>query len=1115
MHVLGGNIDTVGNYGSGSWHVKYAVDEAAGTFTLDPNNTGLVLGAEPATIPTAGVDSSVNYYDISTGNPGIAGGSKERFVLVGGSAASVVHNGVWVGTWDNPASEDISYIQTSVLPSGVTRHYSTIIDDKIYVAGGEKTAGVVFTGVFTGTIDQTTGYVAQWGEKLFPSTTTRLATKVIQIGSYGAMTSLDAGVTFVAANSSPQLVTGSAPSLTVYGAVHTSDSQYFGVAGDYWATTLDDGATWWTGSMTGTQQSAYAICSASSGKVYTAGEAIMKATPPAVFGQSINWVKDVDLIPRTTGVPTQITSWSPSVIAVIDDAENNVSSGFISVQDRNSRVSSQLYLEFLDPVYSRTRRLVATFLYRTNGGPWITISSQEATLSDGESTTLFFNDIEMPDLPNIDVSYLFNFNEISVPTGDSDSYFIVSMNVGQPFRAWRPNTLMKSICTTRYSGYPDLQMLVAVGQSTSTVGSFASNVGMTEWTHSKIGIDGDVFNGVVSSENNVIYGITPTIVAVGGRGGYTLIAYSTNNAVSWTTLPVSYYGELVAVAYGNGLFVAVSFNGYILTSPNGITWTVALSPPVYPSSKQYHDIIWNGTNFVIAATLTVATWHVFGGGYTYSNQGITTYTSNGSTFTMVVNPNASLTRPMYALAQYIGEVPADLGKTHWSFFDAIPDQTGTLQKFGWTTFMDNTSGLMSTFRYKLDPALTEWQLKSDAGIVELVTTDTNHYPPVVDDKHRVWTFDRTLSKYSQLSWDHVNERVNMSPLVVSNFGQSQGNLDVSVSMSIAFASGVMFSLNQGTAIPQVAATAFVGPAPAADEFNTVGAQLGPDSIQPVYPILSDVSVIKVVDTVDNTVATADNPQFTLSSPRVDIIGTRPGLMGTECAGIWNFLFGTKASAFNITTGYSAREESGLWVRQVRLELLTNLRMSTHEQLVSKNKRFEKSSYVISKDGPHRVSIQSGSAAWDAGINYVNVNQVPEYGRAIGITSDVNALPDYAVLTFITGNLYDKLVAEGSTSPSNPSWYLSYPDADVVRPTGIPYIPDSYMLAGTGTAEQVDALASKNLIDNTVGIQTIVPNANTMIDFLNRQGYAKTMIKRWEEAIAAQVSGSSGYFPGLP
>jgi hypothetical protein len=47
--------------------------------------------------------------------------------------------------------------------------------------------------------------------------------------------------------------------------------------------------------------------------------------------------------------------------------------------------------------------------------------------------------------------------------------------------------------------------------------------------------------------------------------------------VSWTQQTSGTRDDLNGVAYGNGLFVAVGDFGTILTSPDGVNWTVRTS----------------------------------------------------------------------------------------------------------------------------------------------------------------------------------------------------------------------------------------------------------------------------------------------------------------------------------------------------------------------------------------------------------------------------------------------------------------------------------------------------------------------------------------------------------
>ncbi|MGY2954787.1 hypothetical protein ACVWZQ_002946, partial [Thermostichus sp. MS-CIW-29] len=45
------------------------------------------------------------------------------------------------------------------------------------------------------------------------------------------------------------------------------------------------------------------------------------------------------------------------------------------------------------------------------------------------------------------------------------------------------------------------------------------------------------------------------------------------DGVSWTQRTSGTSNQLNGVAYGNGLFVAVGWDGTILTSPDGVSWT--------------------------------------------------------------------------------------------------------------------------------------------------------------------------------------------------------------------------------------------------------------------------------------------------------------------------------------------------------------------------------------------------------------------------------------------------------------------------------------------------------------------------------------------------------------
>jgi hypothetical protein len=69
--------------------------------------------------------------------------------------------------------------------------------------------------------------------------------------------------------------------------------------------------------------------------------------------------------------------------------------------------------------------------------------------------------------------------------------------------------------------------------------------------------------------NGVAYG-NNTFVVVGENG----IILTSSDGMSWTVRNSGANAPLYSVTYGNGLFVAVGWPGLILTSPDGVNWTV-------------------------------------------------------------------------------------------------------------------------------------------------------------------------------------------------------------------------------------------------------------------------------------------------------------------------------------------------------------------------------------------------------------------------------------------------------------------------------------------------------------------------------------------------------------
>ena len=112
------------------------------------------------------------------------------------------------------------------------------------------------------------------------------------------------------------------------------------------------------------------------------------------------------------------------------------------------------------------------------------------------------------------------------------------------------------------------------------------------------------------------------------------------------------------------------------------------------------------------------------------------------------------------------------------------------------------------------------------------------------------------------------------------------------------------------------------------------------------------------------------------------------------------------------------------------------------------------------------------------------------GHSFGMTSN-RSTANYAVLSVITGSLADEL---GTVAPN---WFLSG------NGVGTPYVPDSSMSLGNIASDEIDAQASADLLNQTVGQSTLIPNANTLTDYLNREGYTKTTEQLWQETINSQ------------
>ena len=284
--------------------------------------------------------------------------------------------------------------------------------------------------------------------------------------------------------------------------------------------------------------------------------------------------------------------------------------------------------------------------------------------------------------------------------------------------------------------------------------------------------------------------------------------------------------------------------------------------------------------------------------------------------------------------------------------------------------------------------------------------------------------------------------------------------------------------------------------------GSYGPSLGPQTIRPVYPILDDVYVQKLVDAPNSST-------FLIGANHPVIQGLRPGLRDTEISGAWTFQVGVKAAPYS--NGYFATGFHGVWLRQARLEAIYDSGIGAETFNPATIRKYTRGANVKT-DGYQLFSVESGSCAWDVGTNYVQEFNAPEYGRTVLITDASQSNPDsYAVLTFITGSLWNDLSASGivSTTTPNPSWFLGYTDSLAARPSNIPYIPDSSMSFGLPrlSASDIDVLANSELLLAALGTSSIPP-ANDIVAFLKRQGYSETQADAYAAAVSAAYAAAT-------
>jgi len=267
-----------------------------------------------------------------------------------------------------------------------------------------------------------------------------------------------------------------------------------------------------------------------------------------------------------------------------------------------------------------------------------------------------------------------------------------------------------------------------------------------------------------------------------------------------------------------------------------------------------------------------------------------------------------------------------------------------------------------------------------------------------------------------------------------------------------------------------------------NEWLTRGMQLGPDTIQPVYPLLEDVYAEKIYDEPTHSSVSS------FPSIHRRLSGFRPGLRGTEVNGLWQLMIGMRANVYtpdgtNFYLRPGARD--GIWFRQLRLEFTIDTGAGTRDSFTNKGTRFKKHANVTGQPGRTLFEVMSGSASWEIGVNNVYITQPDEFGRSIGITSSTGS-SDFAVYANLTGSFVDILSGSGQLSNVQSTF--------LTNEFGTPYIPLSSGSAEIPTlnvysAEDIKRFASD--FQSTLNPRALIPADNTLNAHISRSNILKT------------------------
>lgn len=173
-------------------------------------------------------------------------------------------------------------------------------------------------------------------------------------------------------------------------------------------------------------------------------------------------------------------------------------------------------------------------------------------------------------------------------------------------------------------GYAPIPRWVALGQPTSGGARLIYSSDSTTWVNGTLPA---AWQNNATANDIVWDGLQ--FVAVGNASNTdSRIMYSADG-ISWTNinLPAAFNNTpLYSVAYGNGVYIAVSDNGEVATSPDGLTWTknANLAATAWGNTGIARTIRFNGSYFVIGGDNGRLATTTDGITFTYQSQLATT-----------------------------------------------------------------------------------------------------------------------------------------------------------------------------------------------------------------------------------------------------------------------------------------------------------------------------------------------------------------------------------------------------------------------------------------------------------------------------------------------------------